>query len=247
MVHLREGRVGEKRVGLLEVELEREPLRHFVLLVVVVVVVVVVVLRRILLGQRAGCDVQQVAERRLVAFLDDLLQRLVVAQRAQPKVWDARGRILVVVRAGVLAHGLGSHHVHLALDDLRALHVQGRVQLTVLRLERAALLQELLAQLVVLLLDLIQLADARLHHVVELLDEAAGLAGEAVELALERADQAGVTAELAERGHDVLLVHALGELRVRERGRSDPRTSRVASFLTAACTRGASRRPRPRQ
>ena len=64
-----------------------------------------------------------------------------------------------------------------------------------------------------LLLDLVQLVDARLHLVVELLDEAAGLAGEAVELALERADQAGVAAELAERGHDVLLVHALGELR----------------------------------
>ena len=78
-------------------------------------------------------------------------------------------------------------------------------------LERAALLQER-AQLVVLILE-VQLVDARLHLVVELLDEAAGLAGEAVELALERADQAGVAAELAERGHDVLLVHALGELR----------------------------------
>ena len=102
-------------------ELEREPLRR--LIFPVLLLVLLLVLRRVLLGQRARRDVQQVAQRRLVAFLDDLLQRLVVAQRAQPKIGDARGRLLVVVRAGLIALGLGSLHVHLALDDRRALHV----------------------------------------------------------------------------------------------------------------------------
>ena len=67
------------------------------------------------------------------------------------------------------------------------------------------------------LLDVAERIDASAHLVVQGLDETAGEADEAVELGLERADEAGVTAELAERLHHFRLVDALGELWTEER------------------------------
>ena len=141
-----------------------------------------------------------------------------VAKRAQPEIRDALRRLLGLIRNLALA-GHGVLDVHLALDDGGALGVERGVEGAVFLLQGALLLEELLAELVVGLLDVAELLDASAHLVVQGLDETAGEADEAVELGLERADEAGVTAELAERLHHLRLVDAVGELSTGERER----------------------------
>ena len=158
---------------------------------------------------------------RVRVLLGDLLaEELVVAKGAEPELGDALRRLLFGVVAldgeGLRVDILGT------LDDGRARGVERGVELGVLVLERALLLEELAVELVVRLLRLGERADAGANLVVQGLDESGAHADEVVELVLERADEAGVVAELAE-GLEHLSLVDVGELRgfgVGNRGRS---------------------------
>ena len=203
MVRLGKHRVGEERVGLLKVEVDGEAASLLLLLLLGL-------LGRDGLERFAG-DVDEVLERLLVLLGDLLRDRLVVAKRAQPEIRDALRRLLGFIRNLALA-GRAGIDVHLALDDGGAFGVERGVEAAVFLLQGALLLEKLLAELVVGLLDVAERVDASAHLVVQGLDETAGEADEAVKLGLKRADEAGVTAELAERLHHFRLVDALGEL-----------------------------------
>ena len=148
-------------------------------------------------------------ERALVLLGDLLAQELVVPEGAEPEVGNTLRRLLVRV---VPILGL-CIDVLLALDDGRALGVEGRVELGVPLLQRALLLEELAVELVVFALRLGQRVDASANLPMQGLDETAAHPDEIVELVLERADEPGVVAKLAE-GLEHLSLIDMGELRV---------------------------------
>ena len=188
-------------------ELEREA--DGLLLFLVVLLLVVLVLGEVLLGEGSGGDVDKVLERALVLLGDLLAQDLVVPEGAEPEVGDALRRLLVRV---VPIFGL-CVDVLLALDDGRALGVEGGVELGVPLLQLALLLEELAVELVVFALRLGQRVDASANLPMQGLDETAAHPDEIVELVLERADEPGVVAKLAE-GLEHLSLVDMGELRV---------------------------------
>ena len=221
VVRLREDLVRKVRV-LVEVKVEAESSLGLVILLLLLVVVVLLLLLLLVDGevlQRRARDVVEELERRLVLLRDLLLEDLVVPKRAEPEIGNPDGRLLglvvVLPRGGV--------HVLRALDDPRALDVQRRVQIPVLRLERALFVQILLVQLVVRLLERGERVHARAHFVVQALDEPRAHADEVVELVLKRVHQAGVALELRERLRDLGLVHVGRELRRRARRREGGR------------------------
>ena len=219
-------------------ELEREAGGLLVLLLLVLLLVVLI-LGKVILGEGAGGDVDEVLERVRVLLGDLLAEELVVAKGAEPELGDALRRLLfdVVSLNGLRVDILGT------LDDGRARGVERGVELGVLVLKRALLLEELAVELVVRLLRLGERADAGANLVVQGLDESGAHSDEVVELVLERADEAGVVAELAE-GLEHLSLVDVGELRgfgVGNRGRSagvDAGIDRGGHFAFAAADGG---------
>ena len=84
-------------------ELEREAGGLLVLLLLVLLLVVLI-LGKVILGEGAGGDVDEVLERVRVLLGDLLAEELVVAKGAEPELGDALRRLLF----GVVALSMGS-------------------------------------------------------------------------------------------------------------------------------------------
>jgi hypothetical protein len=98
-VLLNEHGVLEEIVGL-EVELEREA--GGLLLLLLVLLLVVLILGKVILGEGAGGDVDEVLERVRVLLGDLLAEELVVAKGAEPELGDALRRLLFGVVALIM-------------------------------------------------------------------------------------------------------------------------------------------------
>ena len=186
-------------------ELEREA--DGLLLFLVVLLLVVLVLGEVLLGEDREVMSRGVSAPSSFSVICSPRSSWFGGRRARSREHPSAPPRPVVPILGLCIDVL------LALDDGRALGVEGRVELGVPLLQRALLLEELAVELVVFALRLGQRVDASANLPMQGLDETAAHPDEIVELVLERADEPGVVAKLAE-GLEHLSLVDMGELRV---------------------------------